>query len=163
MKMKEKIFLLTICLLCSFTMIAQDKEMTNFFDKYENEDDVTIVNISKEMFKMMPISSINTGKADITSILAKIESMRIITSQNKVLKEKMATETKALVAKNRKYEELMRIKDGKSTVTFNAIKNKSVINELLMLVNDEDNFVAIQILGSFTIEDIQKITKNNKD
>jgi hypothetical protein len=134
--------------------------MANFFDKYEKEDNVTIVNISKAMFNMIPVKSINTGNADISGIVSKIESMRIITSGNKELKEKMETETKALVTKNNKYEELMRIKDGKSVVTFNAVKKGNIINELLMLVNGEGEFVAIQILGNFTVEDIQKITKN---
>jgi hypothetical protein len=134
--------------------------MTEFFDKYENEDNVTIVNISKAMFKMMPINSITTGNTDISSIVSKIESLRIITSENKDLKEKMAAETKKMVSKNRKYEELMRIKDDKSNIILNAVKNGSVINELLMLVSDKENFVAIQILGNFTVEDVQKITIN---
>jgi hypothetical protein len=158
--MKAKVFLLTVCLLSSLTMLAQDKNINNFFDKYENEDNVTVVSISKAMFNMISGSNINTGSADISAILPKMESMRIITSENKDLKEKMAAESKAIITKNNKYEELMRIKDGKSNVTFNAIKKGDIINELLMLIINENNFAAIQILGNFTVEDIQKITKN---
>jgi hypothetical protein len=135
--------------------------MIKFFDKYENEDDVTIVNISKAMFDMIPMNSIKTGNADISTILPKIESMRIITSQNKDLKAKMAAEAKTLVEKNNNYEELMRIKDGKTNVIFNAIKSGDLIRELLMLVNSEEDFVAIQILGNFTVQDVQNIAKKS--
>jgi hypothetical protein len=158
--MKAKVFLLTVCLISSLTMLAQDKNINNFFDKYKNEENVTIVSISKTMFNMISGSNIRTGNADISAIIPKIESMRIITSENKSLKEKMAAELKAIITKNKKYEELMRIKEGKSNVTFNAIKKENIINELLMLVTDENAFVAIQILGNFTVEDVQKITKN---
>jgi hypothetical protein len=158
--MKAKVFLLTACLISGLTMLAQDKNVNNFFDKYENEDDVTVVSISKAMFKMISGSNIHTGNADISAIIPKIESMRIITSKNKDLKEKMAAELKATIEKNKKYEELMRIKGDKSNITFNATKKGDIINELLMLVTEEDNFVAIQILGNFTVEDVQKITKN---
>jgi hypothetical protein len=161
--MKTKQFFLIICLLCSsFAITAQDKLVSNFFDKYENEDDVTIISISKAMFKMMPVNSINTGNADLSSIMSKIESMRIITSEKKELKDRMAADSKALFAKNSKYEELIRIKDGKSNVVFNAVKNGNLINELIMLVNDESDFVVISILGNFTVEDIQKIAKNTE-
>ena len=159
--MKVKNILFIFCLLCSFTVFAQNKNMTKFFDKYENEDDVTIVNISKAMFSMMPAVNIKTEGADISPILSKIESMRIITSGNKNLKEKMAAESKALVTKDNNYEELMRVKNNKNNVIFNAIKNGNLIKELLMLVNSDDNFVAIQILGNFTVGDIQQITKNS--
>ena len=72
----------------------------------------------------------------------------------------MYADFSAMIAKDRNYEELMRIKDGKSRVTFNIKKRGALINELIMLVNDEDDFVIIQIAGSFTLKDVQNITSH---
>ena len=58
------------------------------------------------------------------------------------------------------FEELMRIKSGKTNVTFNIKKKGNIINELIMLVNEETDFVAIQILGNFSLDDIKKIAED---
>lgn len=157
--MKAKYILLMICLLGSSLIHAQNSTFENLFDKYENEDDVTVVSISKAMFRMMP-GNINTGNVDIKNIIPKIESMLIITSDKTKMKEKMHSEFKSLINKNKDYEELMRVKDGKSNITFNAKKKGDIISELVMLINDEEDFVAIQILGNFTLDDIQEIAKD---
>ena len=157
--MKTKYLLLVICLLSINMVYAQNNTFKSLFEKYENEDDVTIISISRAMFNMMSGSSINTGNVDLKNIAPKIESLLIITSDKSAMKEKMALEFKSVIDKNKDYEELMRIRDGKSNVIFNAKKKGNIVNELIMFVNDENEFVAIQILGNFTLDDVQNITK----
>ena len=157
--MKTKYLLLIICMLSINITYAQNNTFKSLFEKYENEDDVTIISISKAMFNMMSGQNINTGNVDLKNIAPKIESLLIITSDKSAMKEKMALEFKSVIDKNKDYEELMRIRDGKSNVIFNAKKKGDIINELIMFVNGEDEFVAIQILGNFTLEEIQQITK----
>jgi nitrogenase molybdenum-iron protein alpha/beta subunit len=139
-------------------MYAQNSTVDKLFDKYENEDDITFISISKAMFKMIP-KNINTGNINIKNIIHKIESMRIITSEKADLIKKMNVEFKSSVSNNKNYEELMRVRDHKSNITLNARKKGNTINELIMFVNAENNFVFIQILGNFTLDDIQKISK----
>jgi len=157
--MKTKYIFLIISMFCSGLMFAQSSAMNLLFEKYEKEDDITIINISKSMFNLIP-GNINTGNVDIKNILPKIETMRILTSDNISLKEKMAFDFKALVEKDKDYEELMRVKSGKSNVTFNIKKKGDNISELIMLVSEEANFVVIQILGNFLMDDIKKIAED---
>ena len=157
--MKAKYLLLIVCLLGSNLLYAQNNTFKKLFEKYENEDDVTIVSISKSMFNLIP-GNIQTGDVNLKSIISKVESLLIITSEKTDLKEKMNADFKALVNKNKSYEELMRIRNGKSNVVFNVRKKGDLIVELIMLVNDETDFVAIQLLGNFTLDDIQKLTKD---
>ena len=159
--MKTKYLLLTICLFAGSMLFAQNNTFKSLFDKYENEDNVTIVSISKSLFNLIP-DNIKTNNIDIKSITSKIESMLIITSEKSSMKEKMYDDFKSLVEKNKSYEELMRIRSDKTNVIFNVRKKGDLINELIMLVNDEEDFVAIQILGNFTIEDIQKVAKDSQ-
>ena len=155
--MKTKYLLLIIFLLSSNFIFAQKSEFNSLIDKYEKEDDVTIITVSKAMFNLIG-GKINTGNnVDLTNIVPKIESLRLITSESSKLQKQMEAEFKSLINKDKTYEELMRIKDGKTNITFNFKKSKGV-NELIMFISEEDGFVAIQILGSFTVEDIQKMT-----
>ena len=156
--MKIKYLLLAVCLFSSSLLYAQNNTFRSLFDKYENEDNVTIVSISKNMFNLIP-GNIKTGNVDLKNILPKIESLQIITSDKSAVKEKMSDEFKSLIDKNKDYEELMRVKSDGSNVIFNVRKKGDLINELIMLVNDKKDFVAIQLLGNFTIEDIQKIAE----
>jgi hypothetical protein len=113
------------------------------------------------MFNLIP-GNIKTNNVDLKSVVSKIESMLIITSDNSSMKEKMYVEFKSLIEKNKDYEELMRVKSEKTNVIFNFRKKGDTINELIMLVSDEKDFAAIQILGNFTIEDIQNIAKDTQ-
>lgn len=157
--MKAKNLILTICLLICCTISAQNSHINQLFNKYENEDDVTVIILSKSLFKMIP-GNINTGGVNIKDIVPKIESMKIITTEKKTIKETMYSDFKKIINNEKSYEELMRIKDGKDAITFNVRKEGNDIRELIMLINEEDSFVVIQILGNFTIEDLEKITKD---
>jgi hypothetical protein len=159
--MKIKYLLLIAGLFASSVIYAQNSTFKSLFEKYENEDDITVVSISKAMFNLIP-GNIKTGNVDIKDIVPKIESMLIITSDKNNVKEKMSADFKSLVERDRNYEELMRVKSGKSNITFNMKKRGNLINELIMLVDNEEDFVAIQILGNFTIEDIQKIANDTQ-
>jgi len=156
--MKLKYLLLIVCLLSNSLIFAQTTFKT-LFDKYENEDDVTIVSISKSMFNLIP-GNISKANVDIQNILPKIESLLLITSDKNNVKEKMSLEFKSLIEKNKNYEELMRVRDGKSNILFYSKKEGNSIREFVMLINDNADFVAIQILGNFTLEEIQQIAKN---
>ena len=158
--MKIKYLLLIICLLSNSIIYAQNNTFKSLFDKYENEDDVTIVSISKAMLNMIPGNINIKDNINISNVLPKIESLLIITSNKSEKKEKMASDFKSLVEKNKDYEELMRVRDGKSNVIFNVKKKGDIINELILLINDEKDFVAIQISGNFMLDDIQNIIKD---
>jgi len=156
--MKTKYLLLVIFLLGSSLIYAQSNAFGRLFEKYENEDDVTVVNISKAMFNLIP-GNIKTGNVDIKNILPKVESMRLITTDKINLKEKMYADFKAIVEKDKNYEELMRVKSGKTNITFNIKKKGDMINELIMLVNEDTDFVAIQLLGNFSLDELKKIAE----
>jgi len=157
--MKTKYLFLIISLFCSSLTYAQSSAFNRLFEKYENEDDITVINISKAMFNLIP-GNLKTGNVDLQNIVPKIESLRMLTSDKSSLKEKMASDFKEIVEKDKEYEELMRIKSGKSNVTFNLKKKGDLIRELIMLVIDEEDFVVIQILGNFLLDDIKKIAED---
>ena len=130
---------------------AQNK----LFDKYADMDDVTSVYISKKMFQMMPV--METAGLNLANLKGKIESLQILTTQKADLRERMRGELKALIGKD--HEELMRVKDGKTKANFYVKQQGELIQELIMIADmDDGGFSVMQLLGRFTLQDVQEIT-----
>ena len=149
MRLKQ---LYTILLLCCVNIcFAQNK----LFDKYADMDDVTSVYISKKMFQMMPV--METAGLNLANLKGKIESLQILTTQKADLRERMRGEFKALIGKD--HEELMRVKDGKTKDNFYVKQQGELIQELIMIADmDDGSFSVMQLLGRFTLQDVQEIT-----
>lgn len=149
--MKTKNIMLLLFLPCSVACFGQNK----LFQKYAETDNVTSVYISKAMFQMMP--SMETAGLNLMNMKGKIESLQVLSTENSALKEEMNKEFTRLIGSQ--HEELMRVKDGKTRATFYVKKKGDMVSELVMLANTDKNFSVIQLLGNFTLQDIQSITE----
>lgn len=145
-------YLYTLLLLCCVNIcFAQNK----LFDKYADMDDVTSVYISKKMFQMMPV--VETAGLSLTNLKGKIESLQILNTERADLRERMRSEFNALIGKE--HEELMRVKDGKTKANFYVKQQGELIQELVMIADmDDGGFCVMQLLGHFTLQDVQEIT-----
>ena len=147
--MKTRNFLIILCLFCTSAGFAQNK----MFEKYADMDDVTSVYISKAMFQMMP--SIENVGVNLMNMKGKIESLQLVTSEKKERITQMKKDFSQLVTSQ--HQELMRVKEGKNRVNFYSNMKGDQIKELIMLVDSEENFTAILLVGNFTLKDIQEI------
>lgn len=154
--MKTKYILITILCL-SFAQFSFAQNNSNkLFDKYADMDNVTSVYISKAMFKMMP--AIETGGLNLINMIGKIESLQVLTTERADLTNDMQKEFSQLVGKG--HEELMRVRDGKTRATFYADMKGNNVKDLLMLAKTDSTFTVIQLLGTFSLKDIQDIAKD---
>jgi hypothetical protein len=153
--MKAK-YLITALLCVASTAISFAQNNSNrLFDKYTDTDGVTSVYISKAMFRMMPGIE-NTG-LNLMNMSGKIESLYILTTEKKALIPSIRKDFSQLV---KDHEELMRVRDGDTKATFYAHMKGDMVKDLLMLSDTEDGFTVIQLLGNFTLQDIQEITES---
>ncbi|MDR1202857.1 MAG: DUF4252 domain-containing protein [Tannerellaceae bacterium] len=150
--MKTKHILIILCFFCTTTTFAQDK----LFDKYAEMDNVTSVYISKAMFQMMPTIA-NVG-LNLMNMKGKIESLQLITTERADQIPQMRKEFTQFI--NKQHQELMRVKDGKTRATFYADMEGEQVKNLLMLADTDSSFTAIRLVGNFTLQDIQEITKD---
>lgn len=154
--MKLKHVLLIILMCCASIVSAQNK----LIEKFADMDGVTSVFISKSMLQMMP--NMKTEGIDIGGIAGKLESILILTSEKASISNMMKNEIHFFNS-NKSYEELMRVKDEGTRVTFYIKrKNNNKIGELVMFVDEHPEFVFIQIKGDMTLQDIQNITKGKR-
>jgi inactivated superfamily I helicase len=157
--MQKKHFLIAILLFCTSLGFAQNK----LFDKYADMDNVTLVYISKAMFQMIPKID-NIEGINFTNLKDKIESLQIITTEKQDLIIQMKKDFYQLVENQKstvKYQELMRMKDGEDHIRFYSNTQGEQIKELLMLVESDDSFTAILLVGNFSLKNIQDIINQN--
>ena len=147
--MKTKNILLILFLCCTSICFAQNK----LFDKYSEMDNVTSVYISKAMFQMMP--KIETNGLNLMNLKGKINSLQIVTSDKREVRDQMRKEFSSLIGQS--HEELMRVKDNDTRASFYIVQNGDLINEMIMLADTDSDYVVIRITGKFTLQDIQDV------
>lgn len=145
-----------IAILCLVGIHSGYSQSDKLFDKYAEMDNVTSVYISKAMFNMMP--SVNDVGLNLINMKGKIESLQLVSSEQPDNIPKMRNDFSKLV--NKEHEELMRVRDGKKRVTFYSNMKDDKVKDLLMLAESDSSFTVIQLLGNFTLQDIQDITKD---
>ena len=151
--MKLKNIAIIIMFLCSMSAFSE-----TFADKYMDKKGATVIYISKAMLKMFP--NVETG-VDINSVLPKLESIVVITSEKQDIKEEMKNDI-AKLKKDKTYETLMKISEENSKVDIYAkMKSNDIINEILMVVDEAKECVIIQLCGNLTTKDIEKLSNSN--
>lgn len=152
--MKTKYAIIAVlCLLCVQTGFAQNSKL---FDKYADMDNVTSVYISKAMFQMMP--DMGDIGLNLMNMKGKVESLQLVTTERADQIPAMRKEFAKLI--DSRYEELIRVRDGDTRATFYAMMKGEQIKDFLMLADTEGSFTVIQLLGNFTLQDIQDIAKD---
>ncbi len=146
--MKKNILLLVLLLLTK-TIYGQ-----SIFDNYANNDDVTLVSISPNMFKMlgkMSISLDDPEAREFIEMVTSINNFKVLVSSNKDIGIDMFNWLNQEV-NNRGLEELMNVKDKGIDVSFYVKNGKDVdhVEQLLMYVNEkkqETNSARLNIKG----------------
>ena len=156
--MKTKSLYITLVLLLSVTVAHAQDSTSRMFDKFEKNKEVTTVFISKAVLGLIPSATASVEGVDIGELKDKLEQLEIYTSKNADACKTFRIEMEA-VQKEKNVEMLMSIKDKGDTIKFYARKDGGKIKELLMFVNEPDECVIIRLLGSFTSDDVKKITK----
>jgi len=163
--MKLKLILLAIVLtMMSFVASAN----TNPVDKVAELDDVYAQYLPAFMIKGL----VNMGGMDIlkatpipTGMLKKVTSMQfIITSKKKAVKK--AQKILKDLDNPRNYSVLFRSSKNKEEkiVIYANPANSDTFSEAILVVNEHDRqLIVIQLLGEFTMEDVNEIEDELKD
>lgn len=125
----------------------------SFFEKFADRKGVTSVYISKRMFGMM--KNMDSGNINLANVAGKINSMQILTCENKSVADELRKETAHIKPENG-YEELIRVREEGERVTI-YVKEGSKENEYVLLIDEQDEFTIILLNGQLTLEEIQGV------
>jgi len=132
--MKKNLILLT-AFIASFWVSGQ-----TIFERYANNDEVTLVSISPKMFKMlgqMSLSLDDPEAQEYLDMVTSINNFKVLISSNPSISDEMLAWVNQQVSKQ-DLDELLSIKDQEADVTFYVKEGKSedYVEQLLMYVNE---------------------------
>tara|TARA_B100001094_G_scaffold252621_1_gene250699 strand:- start:372 stop:947 length:576 start_codon:yes stop_codon:yes gene_type:complete len=113
----------------------------SIFERYANNDDVTLVSISPNMFKMLGQMSLNLDDPEAQEYLemvTSIKNFKVLVSSDQGISNEMLNWVNQQVLKQ-DLDELVSIKDQVTDITFYVKegKKKDYVEQLLMYVNEK--------------------------
>ncbi|MGB0948680.1 MAG: DUF4252 domain-containing protein [Marinirhabdus sp.] len=160
----KKVILIFALAIFSLPAIAQ-----NPFASFENDDDVSSVVMTKQMFKLLSKMDLEADDPEVTEYLKLINNLKevkIFTTDKAATAAKMKRSVTSYLKANSTLSELMRVKDdGKNIVFYSREgKNENYVNELLMFldgdIDDKARSVVMSITGNIDLRQISKLTKD---
>ena len=145
----------------STTAFAQsgDDAISKYFNQYMDDDRFDMVYISPKMFEMLAKIDIEIEDEEIDDevmdIVKELKGLRVLSYEGteapgfyKDAKGKINTNT---------YEELIAARDGNENVHISAKSAGDIVNELLVLVGGDDEFVLLSFVGNIDLKKVGKI------
>jgi len=163
--MKE---LTTLILLFAASILATSQTtIKNFTDKYKGEKDATVVSIKGNVFNLL--GNIAEWSDDeeaemVGRIFKGINSMEVLSLSlyDIGISREEINKLKSDLLKD-KYEEYVTVREGKETINVYAQGTKENISNMLIIIQERDDFSIVNIDGSLSHKDIAYIVKHHDD
>ena len=157
--MKKLLIILSIGYLTAFQVNAQDAAISSLFDKYADNEELTKVNISQKMFSLFTnLEPDDPETKELANAISKLKGVKILASDSIANGRKYYREASQNIRKSQ-FEELMSVRDGDKDMVFMIKESGGIINELLMLVGGDHQFVAMDLFGEIDLKQISKLSK----
>ena len=157
--MKKLLIITLIGYLTAFQVNAQDAAIASLFEKYADNEELTKVNISQKMFSLFTnLEPEDPETKELANAISKLKGVKILASDSITDGRKYYREATQNIKKS-KFEELMSVRDGDKDMVFMIKENGGVIDELLMLVGGDHQFVAMDLFGEIDLKQISKLSK----
>lgn len=151
------LMLTCIMLMLSISGFSQVDAIAKYFSKYQEDTDFTVVYISPKMFEMISKLAEEEIEPEVQAIIRDLKGLRVLTTEKNPMRYyNEVTETLNL----KSYEELMTIRDGNSNVRFLIKSKNDLVEELLLLVGSEEEFVMISFVGKIDLEKISRLSNS---
>lgn len=157
-KILSLIALLTVIPMMGF---AQESIAQKWIHSFEGKPGVTVISISRTMFKMLSkLKSNDPEYQDVVRFAAHLQEFKIIVANHDDPKHKVnGTELNRMIDKAplSGYEELMSISDGGSKIVFEVLEQDDRIRELVMRITGSEQVVMF-IKGDFRLSELTEIS-----
>ena len=147
----KKLVILVALIIAPMLVSAQ-----NAFDAFEDENDVTSVVVTKNMFKLLSKIDLNSDDPETKeylSLVNNLDNIKIYTTENMDVAKRMDAAVQKYVKNSKGISELMRVKDDGKNIKFYSRegKNENFVSELLMHltgnIEGEERSIIMSILA----------------
>lgn len=146
----------------SIGLFAQNNAIDKFFNAYQDNEDFSVVYVSPKMFQMLAKVATEELDEDVNAVVKDLKGLKILRTD-----VNSAAVYKDAVTKidTKEYELLLTARDKGQNVNFYTKSSGSdVIEELLLLVGGEKEFVLLSFVGTLDLDKIAKLaSKLNMD
>lgn len=157
--MKKLIMITIVGYLVAFQVNAQDAAIASLFEKYADNEELTKVNVSQKMFSLFTnLEPEDPETQELAEAISKLKGVKILASDSIRNGRKYYQEATKNIRQS-DFEELMSVRDGDKDMVFMIKEDGGIINELLMLVGGENQFVAMDLFGEIDLKQISKLSK----
>lgn len=153
------LFLLLLASMPLTSMAQQADAITQFFEKYVEEDGFTSIRLSQRMFSLIAQLD-NKDDREVKETASKLSGLHILAADSAELKDGLQLYREAMATlKGKNYESLMSIRDGTERIEFYILDSgtRDKVEELLMLVGGEHTFFLLSITGEISLRQIAKL------
>jgi hypothetical protein len=147
--------LILIFILPAITGFGQADAVDKYFKDYQENANFSTVYVSPKMFQMITKAS-ESQDPDVKEVLKDLKGLKILST--KVKPEQIYTEANKRIT-NKGYEELLTVREKGSLVRFVTLEKSGIIEELLMLVGNKEDFIMISFVGKINLSKLSKLAK----
>ncbi len=138
---------------------AQGSAVSDFFNKYQNDESFSQVTISSKMFGLFTNMELEDKEdQEVLSAISKLKGLKILAKDDTRESRELYNEANKMLPKSQ-YEELMYVRDKDKDMRFFISEKGGKINELVMIAGGSNDFMLLSIFGEIDLKQISKIGK----
>lgn len=158
---------LVLALILPIAVFAQSPAVEKFQDKYRGEKHASFVTIEGNLFKFVAGFAEMDDDPELQAfgrIADGLRSMRVL-SMNYFDVDLSKADVANLKddLRKEKYESLMSVKDGRQYVDIMAKGSDSEIRDIVIVVDDKDDFTLLSLEGRLSTKDLAYLSRNHKE
>lgn len=139
---------------------AQNDAISKFFSKYADDQNFTVVTITKRMFSLFSeIDAEDPDSKEAMDAISKLDGLRVLALDDSTRSKALYKEALTLIPK-KDYEELMTVRHEDQDMRFLIKDVGGKIEELLMVAGGDDGFFIISLVGDIDLSQMSKISSS---
>jgi len=153
----NKLFSLILAIMLSAgSLLGQNDAIDRFFEAYQDNEDFTSVYVSPKMFQMVAKVAGEEMEGDLADVVKDLRGLQVLQTEVNALQyykqavKKIPTD---------EYELLVKVREESQNVRIFSKTSGDIINELLVMVGGEDEFILLSFVGSIDITKLAKLAK----
>lgn len=137
---------------------GQTDAIDRFFESYQDDENFTMVYVSPKMFEMFAKVAGDELDLEMKELVKDLKGLKVLKTEKNA-----AAIYKSALAKipTNEYELLMTARDeGQNVKILTKTKGDDIIEELLLLVGGDDEFILVSFMGNINLNHLAKIASN---
>ncbi len=152
--------IIMIAVMGSWSTMAQDNAISKYFSNYTADTAFTKVTVTSKMFSLFTeIEGEDEAEKEVLEALSKLKGIKALINENPTDSKALYAKAIKSIDKDKSYEVLMSVEGNDENIKFMIRDEGSIINELLMIVSGDEEFLIMSLFGEIDLKQIAKLSR----